>query len=191
VEIVTLPVGLLISLFPVIVDLEGHPGLARLRLDGAPACELSARAPACMVDLGLAPRIHALDLERLDQNGNVLESIRRWINRPGVEAKVRAVGSCDKKKRECNFDIQWAHPSKLDPTAMTVALDGRTLVKNPTPSVRLPFPGRSEPQVLTVEAGFEDGSRAAFTKLLRGSCPEESEVSLQHVAIEVASGKGR
>ncbi len=188
-EILTFPVGLIIGLFPVVVDLEGHTGNARLLLDGKPVCEMSAQVPSCMVDLGRDPKVHSLDLERLDSNDRVVESIRRWVNRPGTEGKVRAVGSCNEKRRECEFQIQWAHPSRLDPTAMAVSLDGKTVEQRVVSSLRMPFPGKRPPQILTVEAGFRDGGRASFTRLLHGSYPEEAEASLQSVALELLPGE--
>jgi photosystem II stability/assembly factor-like uncharacterized protein len=186
-EIVTFPVGLLIGLFPVIVDLEGHAGIARLRLDGAPVCEVSARAPACMVDLGPDPRVHTLDLERLDENGKVVESIRRWINRPTAIGKIRAVGSCDEKKRQCEFHVQWAHPGKLTPSSVSLALDGKKVAEGLKPVIRVPFPKSKPPQILTVDADFPDGQRADFTQLLHGSYPEEAEASLHPVNVELVS----
>ena len=102
-------------------DLPGHGGSGResepaeLLLDGRPACTISARAPACTVDLGPDPVIHSLELVRRDKAGRVTESVRRWVNKPGVEAEVRATGRCEKKAGACDFTVTWAHPAKLDP----------------------------------------------------------------------------
>ena len=187
-EILSYPIGLVIGLFPVIVDLNGQPGPARLLLDGRQVCEVSARAPACMIDVGPDPRVRALDLERLDAKGRVVERIRRWINRPAAEGKIRAVGSCDDKRGHCEFELQWAHPTKLDPSSVTVSLDGRSVRKGTEPLVRFSFNPKRPPQVLTVEAAFPDGQRADFTQLLHGSYPEKAEASLHPVPVEVAPG---
>ena len=184
-EILSYPVGLVIGLFPVIVDLSGQPGPARLSLDGRPVCEVTAKAPACMIDLGPDPRIHKLDLERLDRNGKVVEEIHRWVNRPTPEGRVRAVGSCEEKKRECEFQVQWAHPARLDPQTLTVALDGKRVGGCVSEIVRVPFPRAKIPQVFTVEAVFPDGQRAEYTQLLHGINPEEARASLHPIAIEV------
>src|SRR5512143_2252386 len=188
-EILSYPVGLVIGLFPVIVDLAGQPGPARVLLDGKPVCEVTARAPACLVDMGPDPRIRSLDLERLDEKGNVVESIRRWINRPSAVGKVRAVGHCDEKKRECVFQIQWAHPAKLDPSSITVSLDGKRVSEGVKPVVRHSFAKGNPPKILTVDAEFPDGRRADFTELLQGSYPEEARASLHPLAIELDSPK--
>jgi hypothetical protein len=150
---------------------------------------VTAKAPACLVDVGPDPKIHALDLERLDEKGAVVESIRRWINRPSAVGKVRAVGSCDEKKRQCEFHVQWAHPAKLDPIAVTVALDGKRISEGVKPLVRYSFPKGKTPQVLTVDAEFPDGRRADFTKLLHGFYPEQASASLHPVPIELGSPK--
>jgi len=187
VEILSYPVGLVIGLFPVIVDLAGQPGPARVLLDGKQVCEVTAKAPACLVDVGPDPRIHALDLERVDEKGAVVESIRRWINKPSAVGKVRAVGSCNEKTRECEFHIQWAHPAKLDPIAVTVALDGKRISEGVKPLVRYSYPKDKTPQVLTVDAEFPDGRRADFTQLLHGFYPEQASASLHPVPIELDS----
>ena len=187
-EILSYPVGLLIGLFPVIVDLGGSAQPAELLLDGKPACTISARAPACTVDLGPDPFIHRLELVRRDRAGRVAESVVRWVNKPGVEAEIHASGRCEKKTRSCDFTITWAHPGKLDPSALTVALDGLTVSRTATSTIRVPFPGEYAPQVVTADAVFPDGRRASFTRLLQGAYPERVEASLQAVPIVVAPG---
>ena len=132
-DILSYPVGLLIGLFPVIVDLGTNPRPAELLLDGRSACTISARAPACTVDLGPDPVIHLLELVRKDKSGQVVESVKRWVNKPGVEAEVRAAGRCDGKTSTCDFTLMWAHPGKLDPTSLTVALDGVTVATGVAP----------------------------------------------------------
>ena len=140
------------------------------------------------MDLGPDPVIHLLELVRKDESGHVVESVKRWVNKPGVEAEVRAAGRCDGKTRTCDFTLMWAHPGKLDPTSSTVALDGVTVASTVTPRVRVPFPRGSTPQVVTADATFSDGRRATFTQLLAGSYPERAEASLQAIPITVTDG---
>lgn len=187
-DILSYPVGLLIGLFPVIVDLGGSARPAELLLDGQPACTISARAPSCTVDLGPDPVIHLLELVRKDKSGQVVESVKRWVNKPGVEAEVRAAGSCDRKTSLCDFTVTWAHPARLDPATLTVALDGVTVATAVAPTVRVPFPRGSTPQVVTADATFPDGRRATFTQLLAGSYPERAEASLQAIPIIAPDG---
>jgi photosystem II stability/assembly factor-like uncharacterized protein len=186
-DILSYPVGLLIGLFPVIVDLGGRPEPAELLLDGRPACTISARAPACTVDLGPDPVIHLLELVRKDKSGHVTESVRRWVNKPGVEAEVHATGRCEGKTSACEFKVAWAHPARVDPVSLTVALDGVTVSRVVEPTVTVRFPRGSTPQVVTADATFPDGRRATFTSLLQGSYPEHAEASLQAIPIVVAS----
>lgn len=187
-EILSYPVGLLIGLFPVIVDLGGRIEPAQLLLDGRPTCAISARAPACTVDLGPDPIIHLLELIRKDRAGRVIERVSRWVNKPGVEAEVHASGQCEKKSRSCEFRVTWGHPGKQDPAALTVALDGVTIARTVTSTIQAPFPRNSTPQVVTADAVFPDGRRATYTRLLHGSYPEEAEASLQAVPIIVQPG---
>jgi photosystem II stability/assembly factor-like uncharacterized protein len=172
------------------VDLGGSPQPAELLLDERPACTISARAPACTVDLGPDPVIHLLELVRRDKSGRVTERVKRWVNKPGVEAEVRAAGRCDRKTSTCDFTVTWAHPGKLDPASLTVALDGVTVATAVAPAVRVPCPRGSTPQVVTADATFPDGRRATFTQLLAGSYPERAEASLQAIPITVLDGVG-
>ena len=116
------------------------------------------------------------------------ESVRRWVNKPGVEAEVRASGHCEKKTRNCDFTVTWAHPAKLDPASLTVALDGVTVARSVVSKLNVPFPRGSTPQVVTADATFPDGRRATFTQLLQGSYPEKAEASLQAIPIVVQPG---
>jgi photosystem II stability/assembly factor-like uncharacterized protein len=183
VEILSYPVGLLIGLFPVIVDLGPGAQNAELLVDGRPACTIRARAPACTVDLGPDPVLHLMELVRKDRAGNVTERVSRWINKPGVEAEVHVGGECEKKSKTCDFTVTWAHPAKQDPASLTVSLDGATISRSVTNKIRAPFPGNATPQVVTADAVFPDGRRSAYTRLLHGSYPEEAEASLQAVPV--------
>jgi len=140
------------------------------------------------VDLGPDPVLHLLELVRKDKAGHVTESVRRWVNKPGVEAEVRAAGRCEKKTRACEFNVTWAHPARLDPASLTVALDGVTVARSVLSTLKVPFPGGSTPQVVTADATFPDGRRATFTQLLQGSYPEKAEASLQAIPIVVQPG---
>lgn len=186
-DILTFSVGLLIGLFPVVVDMGGHLGTARLRLDGLIVCEVSAKAPACLVDLGPDPKVHSLDLERLDGDRHVVEEIHRWVNRPGVDAKLRATGACGPTHPECEFHIEWAHPARLDPSTLTAALDGHPVSTAVESTIRFQFPKDRHPQILTFEAGFPDGTHAALTETLHGDFPASAQVSLRSVILEASS----
>jgi hypothetical protein len=181
-EILTLPVGLVVGLFPVFVDLGPQGGAATLLLDGRPACALSAAAPGCMVDLGALPRIHTLGLRRTDEHGRVVEEIQRYLNR-GFIGVVRALGSCDDERRTCDFQIQWGHPGRLAPTEISARVDGKP-ARIVGSRILFANPPAAPPQVLTLEATFPDGGRAEFTRLLHGSFPEETEARLTAVPIE-------
>ena len=185
-EILSYPIGLLVGLFPVAVDLGPGGEPAHLLLDGRPACIVTARVPACTVDLGQGPRLHRLELVRTDNNGRIVERVERWVNRPGIQSEVRVQGNCDEKRRECAFTMTWAHPVKLDPKKVSLALDGRVVSTAVSHTVRVPFPKGAPPQVLTADAVFADGARAAFTTVLLGSYPETAEARLRAVALSVS-----
>ena len=182
-EILSYPVGLLIGLFPVIVDLGPNAQNAELLLDGRPACAVTGRAPACTVDLGPDPVIHLMELVRKDKAGQVTERVSRWVNKPGVEAEVHVGGTCEKKTRSCDFIVTWAHPLKQDPASLTVAVDGSTVSRLVTNKIRVPFPAQATPQVVTADAVFPDGRRATYTRLLYGDNPEAAEASLQAIPV--------
>ncbi len=182
-DVLTYPIGLLIGLFPVVADLGNHPEPVQVLLDGRPGCVMSGRAPGCTLDLGPDPKLHRLELVRRDAKGRIVERAERWVNRPGIEAEVRAGGSCDPKTKFCELTINWAHPGHLDPSSIAVQLDGVTVSRGMAASLRIPFPGGRAPQVLTAEAAFPDGRKATFTRLLHGSYPEEAEASLQAIPI--------
>ena len=174
----------MIGLLPVFVDLGNRPDPAHLLLDGRPACELTLNTPGCMVDLGSEPTIHLLELVRTDASGRIKERVRRWINRPGVEAELHTNGRCEEATRSCTFNVAWAHPGKLDPVSLMLSLDGQAVWDGVTSTVKVRFPRSRPPQIVNAEAAFRDGRRATFTQLLHGSYPETTEASLQAIPVE-------
>lgn len=190
-EILSYPIGILVGLFPVILDLGPSQLPAHLLLDGRTVCAVTAAAPGCTIDLGLDPRIHRLDLVRSDDAGRVSERVTRWINRPGLTAEVHAAGDCEDRTRTCTFRIAWAHPGKQDPKKLTVNVDGVIAHEGVASSVRIRFPDKGwPPQVISVDAVFPDGLRANTTRLLRADYPEETSASLQAVPLRVDAGIG-
>jgi len=188
-DIASYPIGILIGLFPVLVDLGPTGKPAELLLDGKPACEITARAPGCTIDLGAAPRIHRLDLVRRDPSGQVVEKVSRWVSRPGLQAEVDASGDCEDRSRTCTFHVGWGHPAKQDPKTLLLSLDGVIVHTGVSQAIRIRFPGKGwPPQVVSVDAVFPDGRRANSTHLLRGSYPEETEASLQAVPLQSEAG---
>lgn len=130
-DILSYPIGILIGLFPVLVDLGPAGARAELLLDGRPVCQVTARAPGCIIDLGPAPRIHRLDLVRRTSAGAVSETVSCWINRPGLAAEIHASGDCDERSRSCNFRVGWGHPCSVyavaaDPERAGVLYAGAT-----------------------------------------------------------------
>ena len=182
-DILSYPVGLLIGLLPVAADLGPEREPAHLLLDGRPVCELTARAPGCMVDLGLSPRIHLLELLRTDAAGHVTERVGRWVNRPGVHPEVLARGSCDEKTASCDFDLAWAHPRRLDPDRVDLTLDGHAVWHGRERHAKVALVKGAKPQVLVVDARFSDGTRASFTKTLYAFYPEEARAELQAIPV--------
>ncbi len=187
-EILSYPVGLLIGLFPIAADLGPSREPAHLLLDSRPVCELTERAPGCMVDLGLDPRVHLLELVRTDATGRVTERVRRWVNRPGVEPEVLASGTCDEKRRQCDFDLSWAHPAKLDPKRLDLTLDGVAVWHGREHHATVPLAKGAKPQVLVLDAQFSDGTRASYTRTLFAFYPEVAQAALQAVPILQSPG---
>jgi photosystem II stability/assembly factor-like uncharacterized protein len=71
---------------------------------------------------------------------------------------------------------------------MSVTLDGIPVARTVVPRIHAAFPHSVPPQVLTVDATFEDGRRASYTQALQLSYPERAEASLQAVPISLSAG---
>jgi len=184
-EILSYPIGLLVGLFPIAASLGPAKAPAHLLLDGQPVCELTERSPGCMVDLGRDPRVHLLELLRTDAAGHVTERVRRWVNRPGIESEVLVAGGCDEAARQCEFDITWAHPLRLDPKTIDLALDGALVWhgKGKERHASVSLGARVRPQVLVADAEFPDGARATYSRTLHAAYPEEAQAALQAVPL--------
>ena len=183
VQFVSYPIGLLVGLLPIAVSLGPTESPAHLLLDGRPICEMTAHSQSCMADLGPDPRVHLLELVRTDRDGLVVERVSRWVNRPGIEPEVFASGGCDRALRECNFDLTWAHPAKLDPKRIDVQLDGAYVWTGLDRHVRITLPSDSSPQIVAIRAQFSDGTAATYTRVLVSSYLEEAHAALRMIPI--------
>ncbi len=190
-QILTYPVGVVIGILPIVVELGVPPKPASLRLDGRTVCALTAESPGCSVDLGASPRLHFLELVRADGSGRVVESVTRWINRPGADqAEVQTRTACPPSAGTCTVKIGWAHPERLAPTRIRTALDGKP--------VRLPedrtlvVPARSvRGTLLTVELAFPDGARATFAGAVGGRAHGDESAAIVPMLHEGACAESR
>ena len=178
----------MIGLFPIAVDLGETAAPAHLLLDGRPVCEVTERAPGCLVDLGADPRVHLLELLRSDVAGRVTERVARWVNRPGIEPEVIVGGSCDEKTLVCEFAVTWAHPHKLDPKKLVLQLDGAKRWDVVAHRVAFPIAKGLRPQVVSCDVEFPDGTRATYTRALFAFNPEEAQASLSAIPVVPETG---
>jgi hypothetical protein len=190
VQILTYPVGVVVGLLPVVVELGAPPRPASLLLDGRAACTFVSEASACLVDLGAAPKVHLLELVRKGPAGNVVERAVRWVNRPGAtEAEIQTKTTCAPKAERCDVVVGWAHPDRLNPSSTKVTLDGKSvsLPRNRTLSVA----ARSERgALLTVDLVFPDGRRAFHAGAVGGRTRGDEGADLTAVLHERACEEG-
>lgn len=187
-QILTYPVGVVVGLLPVVVELGAPPRPASLLLDGRTACTVSEAVPRCVVDLGPAPRVHLLELVRKGPAGNVVERAIRWVNRPGAaEAEIQTQTRCEEGRDRCSVRIGWAHPERLNPKRVAVALDGRRVAPAKTRDVSLDVSG-ARGALLTVDMTFPDGRRAAHASVLGGRIRGDEDVSVTGELVVDACG---
>ncbi len=189
-QILTYPVGVVVGLLPVVVELGAPPRPATLRLDGRTVCSFAGEASACAVDLGPAPRVHLLELVRKGPQGNVVERAVRWVNRPGAtEAEIQTKTTCAPKSEVCEVMVGWAHPDRLNPSSTKVTLDGKAvhLPKSRT----LVVPAQSaRGTLLTVDLVFPDGRRAFHAGAVGGRARGDEGADLTAVLHERACEEG-
>jgi len=186
-EILTYPIGLVVGLLPVLANLGSATNEAQVLLDGRPACALTATAPVCNVDLGPELRVHLLDLVRRDGRGQVVERVRRWINRPGAQAEVYLNSDCPAQASECTASIGWGHPNKQDPFAMTVTVNGAPVAHEVRHDIRFRVP-KDRAVAVGVDAIFPDGRRASQSRVFGGGYVGSAESTLQAVPIVLPRG---
>lgn len=177
-QILTYPVGVVIGLLPVMVELGIPTRPASLLLDGRQVCALTALDPGCSVDLGPRPRVHLLEAVRRDESGRILERATRWVNRPGAaQAEVQTRTRCPEGPGDCEVTVGWAHPDRLDPKTIRLTLDGKRVTLGPDRRVRLP--ARSlRGSLLIVDLAFPDGRRATYAGAVGGGARGDEESAL-------------
>lgn len=191
-DILTYPVGVLIGILPVAVDLGRPPAPAELLLDGRHACHLTAEAPDCSVDLGSEPKLHLLELvRRRDESGEIVERAVRWVNKPGsARAEVHADVACDPARRECAIKTSWAHPERAKPLRISVSVGGGKVFDG-APSalpkrLTVPWDPEEPATVVSVDAEFGDGQGASHARILGAKLSDSAEASLEAVPLSVA-----
>lgn len=185
-QILTYPVGVVVGVLPLVVELGLPPKPASLLLDGTTVCALTAQAPGCSVDLGPVPRIHLLELVRTNESGHVVERTSRWVNRPGADqAEVQTRTTCPASSASRTVVIGWAHPERANPSRIRTALDGKSvpLPKNRTLTVSA---GTARGTLLTVELTFPDGRRATHAAAVGGRTRGDEDVSIVPILHEGA-----
>ena len=177
-QILTYPVGVVVGLLPIVVELGVPPKPASLLLDGKTVCAVEAETPGCRIDFGSLPKIHLLELVRADASGRVVERATRWVNRPGADqAEVQTQTTCPPGAATCTVRVGWAHPERLNPSRIRVAVDGKavSLSRNRILSV----PERTaRGTLLTVELTFPDDRRATFAGTVGGRTHGDESVDL-------------
>ena len=104
---------------------------------------------------------------------------------PGSSPKSWSRADCDEAARQCEFDITWAHPLRLDPKRIDLALDGAPVWhgKGKERHASVSLGARARPQVLVADAEFPDGTRATYSRTLYAAYPEEAQAALQAVPL--------
>ncbi|MBK9064265.1 MAG: hypothetical protein IPL89_13895 [Acidobacteria bacterium] len=177
-QILTYPVGVVVGLLPVVVELGAPPRPASLLLDGRPACTFVSEASTCVVDLGSAPKVHVLELVRKGPAGNVVERAVRWVNRPGAaEAEVQTRTRCPEGGGRCSVRVGWAHPERQNPKKISVALDGKRAATTRNRDVSLDVAG-TRGSILTVDLVFPDGRRATHASVLGGRVHGDEDTAI-------------
>ncbi len=177
-QILTYPVGVVVGLLPVVVELGAPPRPATLRLDGRTVCSVTAAASGCSVDLGPAPRVHLLELVRANAEGHVVERAVRWVNRPGAsQAEVQTRTRCEESTSRCTVRVGWAHPERQNPKKIAVALDGKPIAGAKRRDLSLDVVA-TRGAVLTVDLVFPDGRRATYASVLGGRVRGDEESAL-------------
>ncbi len=186
-RILTYPIGLVTGDLPVDVDLGSTGETAGLYLDGRQVCTMTAAAPRCTLDLGPDPRLHLLELLRLDAAGHATARVTRWINRPGQEAELTLQFGDRSPQGICSGRAWWAHPLKQDPVLLEVTENGRNLlIQNDGRSFRFPCPDVRVPHILAASAIFPDGRRAEAVSH-SGGFAGHAQTELTAVALSPAS----
>ena len=181
-EILSYPVGLLIGLFPIAVELGPSRAPAHLLLDSRPVCEITSRSPGCMVTSGRtractcssssAPTWPDTSPSACAAGSTGRGSTRRcWLRAPAMRRAGSACSRCPgltpaSSTRSASFCCSTARPS----TAAGTACPGASLEGSEAAG-----PGR--------DAEFPDGTRATYTRTLFAFYPEEAQAALQAVPI--------
>ncbi len=183
-RILTFVPGVANGRLPIVVDLGSSRPPAELLQNGRHACAVAAVHQTCVVDLGLSPRVTLLELVRRDGSGRVVETARRWVNKPSdARAEVLARSDCTHANEACTLTFSWSHENAAAPRALLVTIDGRKVYDGEPKDVAMPPARGSAARIVSVELSFEDGERATRTLLVGSGVSSAVDAPLNAVPV--------
>ncbi len=107
---------------------------------------------------------------------------------PGAAgAEVQTRTRCDESGSRCDVRVGWAHPDRLNPKKVSVALDGRRVAATRSRDVSLDVAG-TRGALLTVDMTFPDGRRATHAAVLGGRVHGDEDTVVSAILATDACG---
>jgi hypothetical protein len=162
-----------------------------LLLDGQQVAELSAPPWRTKIDLGNTLLPHRLEAVAYNAKGRRLERIGQTINMPRPEAELAIVLERDVAGVPRSARLTWESVQLLEPSQVSMVLDGQELTLDDTHSAPLPELDLHHAHVLRGEVAF--GSRMAAVRELAfgGEYVDSSQTELTAVTVVLPEKRGR
>jgi hypothetical protein len=185
---VTLLLGLISGTYPIEVTVSGPVAAVEFTLDGADAGRVEHPPWIGRVDLGADLRPHELVARILDAQGHEISRATQWVNLPRPPAEVDVVLENDEKGAPRSAQLTWQSVSGVNPTSISLTLDGEPLTVNGSGKAALPPRDLSGLHVLSAELWFPPGMTARRDVAYGGQYGSEVSTELTAVPVRVRPG---
>jgi hypothetical protein len=187
---VTLLLGLISGPYPIEVTVSGPVAAVEFTLDGAPVgSRLSGSPWVGRVDLGSDLRPHELVARALDSSGHEISRATQWVNVPRPSAEVDVVLANDEKGTPRSAQLNWQSVNGVQPTSITLTLDGEPLQVDKTGKAALPARDLGSLHVLSADLWFPPGTTARRDVVYGGQYGSEVSTELTAVPVRMAARK--
>ena len=180
--------GLIVGPEPVDLLVGDSVAVVEIRLDGETVDEIRREPWSLVCDFGSVLRPHELVAIAYDPEGHEIGRARQWVNlpRPPAEASVMLDGGQDGQGVIAR--LHWESVVALEPSAVTVTFDGRSVAVRDSRRIVLPDHDPEQLHFLRAELDFSRNVTTVLEITFGGSYADRSNVELTAVPVQLARG---
>ena len=185
VEFVTLFLGLVLGVQPVVVLAGDDVVAVELLLDGRPIGRAAGPSWSLPCDFGDQVEPHLLEAVAYGDDGGELSRARQWLNLPRPAAEARVVVEPGDGGVGAVARLTWESLVSAEPRAISASLDGRAVEVSNLARIELPPHDPEQLHFLRIELDFSDTVTSVVETTFGGGFADTVSAELTAIAVEL------